>query len=171
MSESREGMKNPVEEYLTLEREQFARGMRKLQIPTPRGPFRCENLWVTTAGESEYGSKLYRLENVPFFADGLALGDVVEAVDVPGVFGRVLFAGVEERGGNRTIRVIFGDGPVELQKATLDVLGGQVEGLAFELGFEGFWAINVPGEKVEQVEATLKKLEERVRGMDWERAW
>jgi hypothetical protein len=56
-----------------------------------------ENLWADPAGKNRY-----RIESIPFFVYGLSSGDVVTAL--PDAEGRLQFAKIVERSGNRTLR-------------------------------------------------------------------
>lgn len=64
-------------------------------------PYDYEELWATPVGEG-----LFRIENVPFFARGLARGDLVSAVSE----GEVLrFQEVSQASGHSTIRLMVND--------------------------------------------------------------
>lgn len=62
-------------------------------------PVAAESLWARRIGANEY-----ELDNVPFFARGVAAGDRIEAIGTEGppVFRRVL-----RRSGHSTVRVVF----------------------------------------------------------------
>jgi hypothetical protein len=62
-------------------------------------PVDYEELWTTPLGEG-----LYRIENIPFFARGIARGDIVSAVEEDEA---LIFQGVEEPSGHSTIRLII----------------------------------------------------------------
>lgn len=87
-------------------------------------PAESEGLWA-----ERVEGDLYRLDNTPWFARGVAAEDVIEVR--PGAGGVLWFAQVRERGGRIVVRVIpRGDGP----------LGGDRQGVldAFEpLGVTG----------------------------------
>ncbi|MBW0275686.1 hypothetical protein ATM97_30240 [Nocardia sp. MH4] len=111
--------------------------------------FRTERMWAVRLDE-----KRVRLDNIPFHAAGVALGDViaVEADDEG-----VLWAGdVLEPSGNCTIRVIPVEGCLraEVRQAVLDAfepLGVEGEGSA-----TGLVALNVPADSdLEETKATL----------------
>jgi len=68
--------------------------MVKVLLPSSR-----ETLWASPVGPSEY-----RLENVPFYAEGLHWGDRVR---VERDDGRLVAAEVVAPGGHRTVRVVF----------------------------------------------------------------
>ncbi len=71
---------------------------------------REEFLLVTPLGED-----LYRLEESPAFAYSVSLHDVVRAIT--GSEGGLDFAGVAERSGNRTMRVIFAKFSIDSKQA------------------------------------------------------
>ncbi|HEX8701612.1 MAG TPA: DUF4265 domain-containing protein, partial [Myxococcaceae bacterium] len=64
-------------------------------------PADYENLWVTVAGNG-----LYQVGNIPFFATGIALGDLVEAEPENGL---LRFRRVIQPSGHSTMRVIVYD--------------------------------------------------------------
>jgi hypothetical protein len=64
-------------------------------------PADYENLWVTFAGGGHY-----KVVNIPFFATGIALGDIVEAQPEQGL---LRFRRVVHPSGHSTIRVIVYD--------------------------------------------------------------
>src|SRR4029453_5700174 len=60
-------------------------------------PASAETLWATALGNAAY-----RIANIPFFARGVSLGDVVETKMIDGL---PTFARVRQRGGHATLRV------------------------------------------------------------------
>lgn len=62
-------------------------------------PVDYEELWTTPLGEG-----LYRIENIPFFARGLARGDIVSAVEEDE---DLIFQEVAEASGHSTVRLII----------------------------------------------------------------
>lgn len=82
----------------------------------------------------------YRLDNVPFFATGVAFGDVVQGSPVEG--GNVAFASVVAASGHSTCRVVLvdGDGDVKAARDSFEALG-----CVSELShLEGYFAVDVP---------------------------
>ena len=70
-------------------------------------PVSAERVWAVPVG-----SDLYRLENAPWFACGVAHGDVVRAV-APDADSWAVYVETVERSGNATIRVVpFRAGPL-----------------------------------------------------------
>lgn len=61
-------------------------------------PVDYEELWTTPLGEG-----LYRIENIPFFARGIARGDIVSAAEEDE---DLIFHEVAEQSGHSTIRLI-----------------------------------------------------------------
>ena len=83
-------------------------------------PATVETLWAVDLGDGRY-----RLDNVPFFAVGVSLGDIVEA---PVIDGRPTFSIVKQRGGHATLRVVvFDAGAVGEVRAMLAELGASTE--------------------------------------------
>jgi hypothetical protein len=64
-------------------------------------PFASESVWATRVADDRY-----RLDNVPFFVDGVALGDVVGTVHRGGA---EWYVGVVTPSGNSTLRVVCFD--------------------------------------------------------------
>jgi Domain of unknown function (DUF4265) len=60
-------------------------------------PASGETLWATAVGQGAY-----RIDNIPFFATGVSLGDVVEAQAIDGL---PTFVKIRQRGGHATLRV------------------------------------------------------------------
>lgn len=80
------------------ERSLADEGFVKVVMSSPDGT--VETLWAVRVGEGRF-----RLDNSPWFAYGVSLGDIVEGVDyAPGIYELVK---VVEPSGNRTIRVIL----------------------------------------------------------------
>jgi hypothetical protein len=65
-------------------------------------PVTCESIWATSVGDG-----LYRLDNIPFFARGIAYEDIVSAV--PREDGTLGFVEVVRPSGHSTLRVIAYD--------------------------------------------------------------
>src|SRR4051794_37589642 len=61
----------------------------------------AENLWAEVLG-----SDRFRIDNVPFYAYGVSLGDVVRADEIDG---RLVFRDVVARSGHSTYRVLVKD--------------------------------------------------------------
>lgn len=130
-----------------------------------------ETVWVEALGGDRY-----RLANIPFFAYGVSMGDVVEARWRPEdlderdeddedsePYGFPYFVGVLERAGHATLRLAadhsIDDEAVEVLRATLCALGCRVEGLPPRL-----LAIDVPPtQALDDVQALLA-----ASGLAWE---
>lgn len=119
------------------------------------------------AGESLWGSPVegepehYTVENVPYFAYGVALGDVVRAVstaDHP----RELVS-VVRPGGALTLRVLFDDGVGHEEQVELLQALHEEHGLRMEKGFPQFWALSVEESKSEAVLEMLRAHHEHGR--------
>lgn len=83
-------------------------------------PFGVETLWAIELGQDQY-----RLDNIPFFAVGVSLGDIVVA---PLADGRPTFSIVRQRGGHATLRVVvFETEAVSGVRAMLAGLGASTE--------------------------------------------
>lgn len=85
-----------------------------------------ESMWARPLG-----ADLYELRNVPVHAYGLNFLDVVEALPSPQV-GKPVVCRVVERGGHRTLRVMFNDACAMEKRvpmlASLRAWGASVEG-------------------------------------------
>jgi hypothetical protein len=66
-------------------------------------PADYENLWAVPVGEG-----LFRIDNIPFFAQSIALGDIVAASPEEGL---LRFKGVVQPSGHSTVRLIIYDEP------------------------------------------------------------
>jgi hypothetical protein len=75
------------------------------RVPEEDGSANVETLWAFDLGEDRY-----RLDNSPFYAYSVSVGDIVYAPIDPDE-GRPTFSRVLEKSGNRTVRVIL-DPPV-----------------------------------------------------------
>ena len=73
-----------------------------------------ETPWAFPVGPSHF-----RLDNIPFYAYGLSLDDIVEATLEPGD-PRPHFRRVVAKSGNRTLRVIADDGAPRVPQVLLD---------------------------------------------------
>jgi hypothetical protein len=97
-----------------------------------------ETLWAVSVAPGRF-----RLDNLPFFAYRVSVGDLVEGTEyAPGMYD---FTRVVEASGNRCIRMILPEGETSdttVGKAFLDEI------LALGCGFEGanrrYFAINIP---------------------------
>lgn len=102
------------------------------------GEFEVETPWAT-----QVGPNLFELDNIPFFAYGISLGDRFFAEpteDDP----RPVFRRIHEKSGNRTIRIIF-DPPVNESAESRAVLDALVElGCTYEGANPGYICINIP---------------------------
>jgi len=118
---------------------------------------------VETPWAVALGSNLYRLSNVPFYAYGVSLEDIVEATvgpDDP----RPHFRRVVEKSGNRTVRVVAEDGTSAVAQEVLD--GVARLGCDWEGATPSYICINIPpAAHLEDVVAFLKST-----GLTWEHA-
>jgi hypothetical protein len=110
----------------------------KIALTGPDGD--VETLWAF-----DLGSNRYRLDNLPWYAYGVSLGDVVEAE--PDGAGGLVMRRVLEKSGNRTLRIlpevseVTGQWPFEVQA----VIVGLVErGCGHEGANHRYVAVNVP---------------------------
>lgn len=108
------------------------------RVPYEDGSTQVEILWAY-----ELGADKYRLDNLPFFAYGVSVADVVLApfVDEEGF---PTFQQVLEKSGNRTIRVIF-EPPLEpgnKSRVLLDQL--VLRGAEYEGANPTFVVLNIP---------------------------
>lgn len=122
-----------------------------VELPNHWAGQRTENLWARRTGDG-----LHQLVSVPFFAYGLAYGDVVRISDVAS--SRVVHD-VVRRSGHTTLRVVFrhDDEPRARRIALLSDLG-----VSFESWDGTFFALDVPpGRDVDAVIDRLEWLEKR----------
>lgn len=102
------------------------------------GNVNVETLWAV-----DLGGDRYRLDNMPFYAYSVSLGDVVlapldPAEQVP------TFESVVEKCGNRTVRIFF-DEPVETGSNSMVLLEGLVGmGCEYEGATSRYIAVTVP---------------------------
>lgn len=117
-------------------------------------PYDYEELWATPVGEG-----LLRIENVPFFARGIARGDIVSAVSE----GEVLrFQEVSQASGHSTIRLIVSD--KEAVPGVVARFEGQ--GCRSELTLDKLVALDVP--PTVPLEALREKLEMGFAQSQWD---
>jgi len=109
------------------------------------------NHWATN-GESMWakplGEDLYEIRNIPLYAYGLNLLDVVRAIE-PAPDKKAIVTEVVRRSGHRTVRAIFPDSiPVPQRVALLESLG------ELRTSYEGkgsyFFAIDIEPEGIYQ---------------------
>jgi Domain of unknown function (DUF4265) len=97
-------------------------------------PVEIESLWALPHDEG------YELDNIPFYANGVALGDIVSAE--PDAGGALVYQSVVRRGGHSTYRIfLLEPGPDEPQRA-VDCL--RAHGLGVERDVPGLLAIDIP---------------------------
>ena len=112
----------------------------KVALRGPNGE--VETLWAFTLGDGRY-----RLDNLPWYAYRVSLGDVIEAA--PDAEGQLHMVRVVRKSGNRTLRLFFPgadlhtDWPAEIQEL-MDRLVGL--GCSYEGANRRYQAVNVPPE-------------------------
>jgi len=121
--------------------------MRDVDGPTKKVLFRVEgdegDVHVETLWAFDLGNDRYQLDNTPFYAYSVSLGDIVYATanraGEPPTFQSVL-----QKSGNRTVRVFFDD-PVEPGSASEQLLTELVSfGCEYEAANDRYVAITVP---------------------------
>lgn len=121
--------------------------------------------YTETVWAEPVGGDIYRLDNIPYFAYGLSLGDHVRAAhDGEGPLRMVELV---KPSGNRTLRVAFLDQPGASSdeaaplREHLEALGCELE-----IAFSTLLAVSVPAA------VALNTVEEFLteQGVDWERA-
>jgi Domain of unknown function (DUF4265) len=101
-------------------------GFVKIRMSDPSGDL-IETLWAMTVGPGRF-----KLDNVPWFAYGLSLGDIVEGVEyAPAMYD---FTRVAEPSGNRAIRVMLDEGRGTNSDAGKVLLAGLTD---LGCGYEG----------------------------------
>lgn len=102
------------------------------------GKVNVETLWAF-----ELGDDRYRLDNMPFYAYSVSLGDVVLAPIDPAEQ-RPTFKTILAKCGNRTVRIFF-DEPVEDGSKSMLLLDGLVDmGCEYERANSRYIAVTVP---------------------------
>jgi Domain of unknown function (DUF4265) len=102
------------------------------------GRVNVETLWAFDLGHDRY-----RLDNMPFYAYSVSLGDVVLAPIDPAEQ-RPTFKTIVEKCGNRTVRIFF-DEPVEPGSKSMLLLEGLVDmGCEYEGATSRYVAVTVP---------------------------
>lgn len=125
----------------TLTRVTIDMGNRvKMNLPLDQDedgypPFASESLWVEDVGDHQF-----KIDNIPFYAQELSVGDIVEGVaSVGGIFD---FVRTVRPSSNSTIRVILYK--EDARQALLDNLKNL--GCDYEVGVPAnLIAVNVPG--------------------------
>ncbi|WP_395685345.1 DUF4265 domain-containing protein [Caenimonas koreensis] len=108
------------------------------RVPDEDGSAEVETLWAF-----ELGSDRYRLDNLPFYAYGVSVADVVLAPFVVEE-GFPTFQRVLEKSGNRTIRVIF-EPPLAVGNQSRDLLDQLVAlGVEYEGANSTYVVLNIP---------------------------
>lgn len=108
-------------------------------ILEPEAPTATETLWATPLGDSQY-----QVDNAPWYARGVAAGDVILCREEPGDL--PTFHEVVHPSGNLTARVFVRKGPEraimkERVFKTLKSLGCSYEGMAAD---KGLIAVTIP---------------------------
>lgn len=112
-------------------------------------PVGYESIWAETLDVTK---GLYRVDNIPFFAYGVSLGDTVHAKRVEG---ELRFRKVVEKSGNSTLRVFCRDASkIPALQKLLIARGGRVE----RSHLKKLFAVNVP--KGKRLSAFLGYLEQ-----------
>lgn len=119
----------------------------KIGLRDPDGGL--ETLWA-----DDLGGGRYRLDNVPFFARDVSLGDVVAAA--PDASGLPVMTAVLEKSGNRTLWVSF-PGPIAGDHPFLEFL--KAAGCSYEGARASLFAVNVPPQS--DLAAVARYIEER----------
>lgn len=101
-----------------------------------------EGRFVETVWAEPVGADLYRLDNSPFHAYGVSWRDVVEAH--PDENGQLRMSRIVEKGGHRTVRVIFAT-KVDHASEALGILEGvKARGATYE-GMDGrYFSLDIP---------------------------
>lgn len=97
-------------------------------------PVEVESMWAISRPEG------YELDSIPFYARGIALGDIVQTKTAPD--GGLEFDRVVRRGGHSTYRIWLRDPRPDDPQFTIDELRGR--GLAVESPFPYLLAADVP---------------------------
>lgn len=102
------------------------------------GSVNVETLWAFDLGQDRY-----RLDNMPFYAYSVSLGDVVLAPIDPAEQ-QPTFTAVVEKCGNRTVRIFF-DEPVANGSKSMVLLEGLVDmGCEYEGATSRYFTVTIP---------------------------
>jgi len=108
------------------------------RVISEEGSVNVETLWAFDLGQDRY-----RLDNMPFYAYSVSLGDVVLAPIDPAEQ-LPTFESVVEKCGNRTVRIFFEE-PVESGSTSMVLLEGLVEmGCEYEVATRRYITVTVP---------------------------
>jgi hypothetical protein len=112
----------------------------KVSFPLKPGEWEgleAENMWAEPVGIGKY-----RVENTPFYAYGVSAGDIVNAESRGGV---LTFAGIAERGGHSTYRLLLSD-QVDVRDSRFVALWSQLQsmGCTYEGASSKWLAVEVP---------------------------
>jgi hypothetical protein len=116
------------------------------------------------------GGDLYRLDNIPFFSDTYAFGDIVRAV-APDSDSNPIVQELVTPSGNTTIRLVFGvlsRANVNALCKKLDVLGVGSEGLAYSPTMPHVRVFNVQPDQYEAFEKVIDLAEGLIDASDAE---
>ena len=124
--------------------------------------------WHGFSSETLWGEKIdrdtYRIDSIPFFANGISLNDVVKVKNNEEK--RLVYQKTISKGNNCTYRVVF-DENINLQEKNkyLHLLQNYGDIEVFEE--QGLYALNVPKQKVHELYKILSQLE-RDKILDFE---
>jgi hypothetical protein len=104
-------------------------------LPVNDGPIATESLWAERLGAS-----LYRLRNVPFYLRGVSEQDIVRVEENDG---RLIVAGIIDRGGHSTYRIFLPEQTSE-EQFSKDWIPLQELGCTYERARRRLVAIDVP---------------------------
>lgn len=108
------------------------------RVANDNGSSKVETLWAYDLGDDRY-----KINNLPFYAYSVSVGDIVYAPVDP-EDGRPTFQKVLSKSGNRTVRVVF-DPPTEPSNRSDEVLKGLVAlGCSYEGANPKYVAVNIP---------------------------
>lgn len=112
----------------------------ELRVEDEDGSVNVETLWAFNLGDDTY-----QLDNSPFYAYGVSIGDIVQADPVTGdAF--PIFRCVIKKSGNKTIRIIFHH-PVEKGNPSEAVLNRLTAlGCSYEGANKIYVAVTIPTE-------------------------
>lgn len=123
-------------------------------------------VYVETPWAAPIGDGVYELDNLPFFAYGISLGDRFLAEPIDGD-PRPHFVRIVRKSGNRTIRVIFEPSLDESEDARRILQGFIALGCEYERANASFVVINVPPAADF---ARVCAYASEASGIDWENA-
>lgn len=106
-----------------------------------------ESIWAKRVALNNY-----QIDNIPFYAIGISLGDIIETKELNG---QNIFENIVHKSENSTIRVFFKNKIDEENFANkIETLGCEFE----KSGIQGLISVNIPKSSIEEFLKTIEEL-------------